>query len=224
MILAYASYAPARRSADEDPLTMMIAVGRRLLLQDGARPQRLALASMSLPGARRRVHAGLVAEALDLPRSTYCLECTTSARAATEAILALGSGLVLAADGSFAAGVLLGGAPLEARSALAEYPGLDLGAADYDEAAFLDVVRAAAAGMEADILALNPPHPRLARAAAAALGFRDPVLAPEGSGAAGPLLALFAALDRAAPGQRVLLVSYGSGSTADAIVVQKGGR
>lgn len=237
-ILGYGRYAPGRRTADEDALTMMLAAARPALAGH-ARPGRLALASMSLPYARR-VQAGLVATALDLPAGTFCLECTTSARAATEAMRALGHGLVLAADGACAAAVLLGegeAAPariVAAQSAVAEYPGLDFTPAgelavrdiqvtDYAESAYLDLVRTAAAGLRADVLALNAPHARLSRLAAGALGFGQAVLAPEGAGAAGPLLALFAALEQVPPGGSVLLVSYGSGSAADALLVEKRG-
>ncbi len=238
-ILGYGRYTPARRAADEDTLTMMLAAAQPAL-QAGVLPDRLALASMTLP-YKRRVQAGMVAGALGLPTATFCLECTTSARAATEAMRALGTGLVVAADGNHAAALLLGdegpGAPAtvrEARSALAEYPGLDFVLAgeqavrdvqvpDYAEFAYVDLVRTAAAGLKADILALNPPQARLGKIGARALGFKDPVLAPEGAGAAGPLLALIAALDKATAGQHVLLVSYGSGSAADALLVQKGG-
>lgn len=238
-ILGLGSYIPARLSSDEDALTLMLAAARSL---PGA-PQvsKLGLASMSLPYARR-VQAGMVADALNLPKGTFCLECTTSARAATEAVLALGAGLVLAADGAFGAAVLFGDAGsapspavIEAtQSAVAEYPGLeftqagetdvrDVQVSDYTEAAYVDLLRAAAEGLKADLLALNPPHPRLARRAAKELGFRDAVLAPDRAGAAGPLLALSAALKQAAPGQHVLLVSYGAGSAADALLVRKGG-
>lgn len=238
-ILGYGRYAPARPAADEDALTMMLAAARQAL-PPGARPDRLALASMSLPYSRR-VQAGLIAAALGLPAGTFCLECTTSARAATEAVRALGSGLVAAAGGALAAAVLLGegGGPATAaieaaQSAVAEYPGLeftlageqglrDVQVPDYAEAAYLDLVQAAAAGLKADLLALNPPQARLAGVAARALGYRAAVTAPEGAGAAGPLLALFAALEQAQAGQAVLLVSYGAGSAADALLVRKGG-
>lgn len=257
VVLRHAVYASPRLSADEDALTLMLEAAR-LLLRDGERPDRLALASLSLPYTRR-VQAGLMAEALSLPPSTFCLECTTSARAATEAIRALGTGLVLAADGGYGAALLLaddgttaggtapGAAPggtvsgipaeatlLAAQSALADYPGLeftpageqgirDVAVPGYSEAAYLDLVAEAARGLQADWLALNPPQPRLARRAAAHLGFREAVQAPADSGAAGPLVALSAALERAQPGQRILLVSYGAGSAADALLVQKGG-
>lgn len=96
---------------DEDALTLLIAAGRPLAV-DGCTA--LAVASRSLPYSQR-VQAGLVAEALDLGRDLYVSEHTTSARAGTEALLALqgvlqsagGSGLLLAADvatGSSAAG------------------------------------------------------------------------------------------------------------------------
>lgn len=236
-IVGYHRYTPAKLAWDEDPLTMMLETARPLLAEGGM-PDRLAIASQSLPYARR-VQAGMISTALGMPAQTFCLECTTSARAATEAVRALGTGLVLAADGAFAAGLLLGdgdGAAriLEARSALAEYPGLqftpagetevwDVQVPDYAEFAYLDLISRAAQGLEADLLALNPPHPRLGNAAARRLGFGKATLAPEGSGAAGPLLALIAALEQAAPGQRILLVSYGAGSTADALLVEKGG-
>lgn len=228
-----------RPAWDEDALTLMLEAGRRIL-RDGQRPDRLAIASLSLPYSRR-VQAGLVAEALDLPHSTFCLECTTSARAATEAIRALGTGLVLAADGRYGAAALLlegrsaaGTTILAAQSALAEYPGLeftpagergvrDVAVPGYAEAAYLDLVAVAARGLQADWLALNPPQARLARRAAAHLGFRTAVQAPTDAGAAGPLVALSAALEQARPGQRILLVSYGAGSAADALLVQKGG-
>lgn len=242
VIVRLAVYSPARAAADEDALTMMLEAARRTLA-GGERPDRLALASLSLPYSRR-VQAGLIAEALGLPRTTFCVECTTSARAATEAIRALGSGLVLAHGGSHAAGILLaerggaGDAPLgrilAVQSALAEYPGLDFVPAGeeaprdvkvpgYAEAAYLDLVREAARGLEADWLALNPPEGRLGRRAAAALGFREAAQPPSGAGAAGPLLALFAAMGAARPGDRILLVSYGAGSAADAILIEKGG-
>lgn len=243
VILRQAVYSPRRAAADEDALTMMLEAARRTLIGD-ERPDRLALASLSLP-YKRKVQAGLVAEALGLPKSTFCLECTTSARAATEAMRALGSGLILAHGGSHAAGLLLAeegsaagaeplGRILAMQSALAEYPGLDFVPAGeeaprdvavpgYAEAAYLDLVREAARGLEADWLALNPPESRLGRRAAAALGFREAAQAPAGAGAAGPLLALAAAMASAQPGQRILLVSYGSGSAADAILIQKGG-
>jgi hydroxymethylglutaryl-CoA synthase len=231
-------YTPAVKAADEDALTMMLAAADRLAL-GAPRPDRLGLASTSLPYARR-VQAGLIATALDLPAATFCLECTTSARAATEAIRALGTGLILAADGAYAAALLLGeagpglGTIRAARGALAEYPGLaftpagatglhDVAVPDYAEAAYLELVRAAAEGLRADRLALNPPTPRLGRIAARALGFAEAVTAPPESGAAGPLLALHAALAGMAPGQTLLLVSYGAGSAADALVIEKGG-
>lgn len=202
---------------DEDALTRMIAAGRGC---PGARAaHRLALASTELGGGAR-VHAGLVATALDLPPGTFCLECTASDRAATEAAGALGTGLVLAAGGPWAAAVLLD-APLPMQSAVAAYPPAD--APDYVEMAYLDLVTEAARGMRADLLALNPPAARLAPRAAAALGFPRAFTAPEGAGAAGPLLALFDALEQAAPGQRVLLVSYGAGAAADALLVTKEG-
>lgn len=236
VIQCLTSYAPALRAADEDALTMMLEAARQI---DGPLPARLGIASCSLPYARR-VQAGLIAAALDLPPSTFCLECTTSTRAATEAIRALGSGLLLAADGPYAAAALLAesGPGLavirQARSALAEYPGLqftptghsgvqDVAVPDYTEAAYLELVQAAAAGLKADRLALNPPTPKLGHRAARALGFTDLVLAPEGSGAAGPLIALKDALEGIAPGQSILLVSYGAGSAADALLIEKGG-
>lgn len=212
-----------RPAADEDALTRMIALGQALPPVD-----RLALASTSMPEARR-VRAGLVALALGLPARTFCLESTTSHRAATEAMRALGTGLLLAADGDWAAALLLGDGPGEAtvlamQSALQEDPGLPGDyVPDYAEAAYLEILQRAAAGLEADLLALNPPQPRLARPAARALGFSQAVTAPVGAGAAGPLIALRAALDQAAPGQRVLLVSYGAGSAADALLVRKEG-
>ncbi|HLO04565.1 MAG TPA: hypothetical protein VK191_15755 [Symbiobacteriaceae bacterium] len=236
VIQSLTTYSPAARAADEDALTMMLEAARRI---DGPLPARLALASCSLPYARR-VQAGLIAAALGLAPSTFCLECTTSARASTEAIRAVGTGLVLAADGRFAAALLLaasgpGLASLRAaQSALAEYPGLaftpaggeglqDVAVPDYTEAAYLELIQAAAAGLKADRLALNPPTPRLGRVAARALGYPGAVLAPEGSGAAGPLLALGEALASLTAGQTVLLVSYGAGSAADALLIEKGG-
>jgi 3-hydroxy-3-methylglutaryl CoA synthase len=194
----------------------------------------------------RRVQAGLVATALDLPPQTFCLECTTSERAGTAALRTLGSGLVLAADGEWAAGILLvrtGAGPgggdqaagaagkasvkatvLAEQSALGEYPGVGaLAPPDYAEMAYLDLVRAAAAGIKADRLVLNPPHPRLLKPAANLLGFRSATAAPAGGGAAGSLVGLLQALDDAAPGQTVLLVSYGTGSAADALLVRKEG-
>lgn len=236
VIQALTSYTPAVRAADEDALTLMLEAARQIA---ALLPARLGLASCSLPYARR-VQAGLIATALDLPASTFCLECTTSARAATEAMRGLGTGLVLAADGPFAAGILLGesgpGIALvrAVQGALAEYPGLqftpagsvgvlDVAVPDYAEAAYLELVQTAASGLRADRLALNPPTPKLGRVAARALGFAEAVLAPEGAGAAGPLLALMAALAGVAPGQTVLLVSYGAGSAADALLVEKGG-
>lgn len=234
--LRVARSAPA---ADGDVLTDLIAVGRSC---GPLRTDRLALASTGLPYARR-VQAGLAALALDLPPATFCLECTTSDRAATEAMLALRTGLVLAADGGWAAAALLGDGPAPARvvapvvasvlavqSALAEYPGLaftpagegglrDVAVPDYAELAYLELVQKAAAGLQADWLALNPPTPRLGQTAARALGFVGATCGPPG--AAGPLVALHQALGQASPGQLILLVSYGAGSAADALLVQK---
>ena len=214
---------------------MMISAGRACLagrrapggvaVASAELPGRMALASADLSGTGG-VQAGLAALALGLPAQTFCLTCTASDRAATEAWLALGTGLVLAAGPQWAAAVLAGETRvLAAQSAVAAYPGLELGAADYVEAAYLDLVSAAAAGLDrGDLLALNPPTPRLGGAAARALGFAGPVaVAPEGAGAAGPLCALSDALEQAAPGQTVLLVSYGAGSAADALLVRKEG-
>lgn len=220
MILRYVQRR-APLSPDEDALTRMIEVGREL----GAHSNRLGLASTEM-GCRGRVQAGLVAAALDLPAATFCLECTGSDRAATEAMLALREGLVLAADGEWAAGVLLGeGAPpiatlLAAQSAVAEYPDPG-GITDYAEAAYCEVIATATKGLKGDYLAVNPPSPRLGKVAAGQLGFAEAFTGP--SGAAGPLVALFAALRRAGPGERVLLVSYGAGSAADALLFRKEG-
>lgn len=174
-----------------------------------------------------QVGAGLVALALDLPASTFCLTCTASERAGTEALLALGSGLVLAADGEWAAGLLIGdaaghgGDPLATvvatRSALAAYPGLGLGAPDYVEAACLDLVAAVTHGLAGDCVLLGSADRRVAARA----GFPGAMTAPPG--AAGVLYGLLEWLESARPGQTMLAVSYGAGSAADALLVRKEG-
>lgn len=249
-ILGFGIDAPSRPSPDEDALTMSIAAARALpaeIRQMLAGVSRLALASTALPYTRR-VQAGLITAALGLPVRSFCLECCTSDRAATEALLALGSGLVIAADGRGAAAVLL--APLAPvppfplaviethSSALAEWPGLeftergatglrDVQTPDYTQAAYLEVVLAAVQGLSAPgqgpaapaLAVVAAPSQKLAQTAASAAGVTTVRLAPPG--AAGPLIGLAAALQEIGPGERVLLVAYGPGSAADALLVRK---
>ncbi len=177
-------------AVDEDELTAMIELGRRCTAQ----PQRLALASTRLDGFR----AGLVVEALGLPAATFCLQCTTPVRAGLEALRALGSGLVLAADDGVATALLVGegSAPvaeiLAERSAVSEYPGLSLGAPGYAKHAYQELIHAATSDLSADQVVESIP-------------------------------ALIEAFRKAASGERVLLVTYTPGSAADALLVQKGG-
>jgi hypothetical protein len=207
-------------AGDEDAVTRLIEVGRAL------RPvptDRLGLASVGLGAAAGA--AGLVALALDLPPATFCLTCTASDRAGTEALLALRDGLVLAADGEWAAGLLIGGdregvplaTVLATRSAVAAYPGLGLGAPDYTEAAYLDLVAEVTRGLEGDLVLMAAADRRLAARA----GYPRAALAPPG--AAGLLYGLLEWLETAQPGQTLLAVSYGAGSAADALLVQKEG-
>lgn len=248
-ILGFGIYTSARPVSDEDALTAAIVAARAVLPAHAEPVNRLAIASTNLPYTRR-VQAGLVAAALGLPLGTFCLECTTSERAATEAMLALGSGLVVAADERGAAAVLLGPghgdqvspAPLAMivahSSAVAEWPGLDFierGAVDvrdirtpdYAQSAYLDVALAAVQGLPSDpaaapaIAVVAAPNARLAQTVAAVRGVGARQVHLASSGAAGPLLGLATALDGLRPGERALLVAYGAGSAADALLVRK---
>lgn len=268
---------------DEDALTLAA------LAAQAAAPRRVAalsLASTSLPYSRR-VQAGLVAEALGLGPRVFVSEHTTSARAATEAlILQVGlvgggfpggfggngadrgtrAGLVVAAeaplaapgegDAQSAAAVALvleeGGAVAMVegfQTCAREVPGLqftpagerpvrDVQVPDYTAAAYTQALREAALPLlerlgrrieDYRFVVLNPPEPRLARTGAAAIGAGPGQWQPAwiyprvgDAGAAAPLLGLAAALDAARPGDRILLVAYGSGSAADAVSLVAG--
>ncbi|MDF2629330.1 MAG: hypothetical protein K0R39_3161 [Symbiobacteriaceae bacterium] len=239
-IAAFGRYAPEDGPApDEDALTMALEAVRAL----GALPGRvdcLALASMDLPG-RRGVQAGLLAGALGLGEVFVC-EHTTSARAGTEALLAQwgllsargGVGLTVeVAPGHGAAALLLAeGGGLAAidgfASVCAEDPGLELGVPDYVAACYTRALTQAArccmdrlgTGPEAyRHLVLNPPVPRLGPVAARAVGCSAQQTVTV---AAVPLLGLTQVLPGAAPGERVLLLAYGSGSACDAISLTVG--
>ncbi len=86
---------------DEDSLTMAVEAARDLLAARPHNPDRLVLASTTLP-FQDRSNAGLVIDALGLPDTTRPADATGSLRAATSALLAAfeqtGSTLLTAAD------------------------------------------------------------------------------------------------------------------------------
>lgn len=134
-------------------------------------------------------------------------------------------------------------------SYVAEHPGLqfsrsgaqelrDVQVPDYAEAAYGAAIGGSARPLleklgrgvaDYRFVVLNPPDPRLARSAAQVLGAKPEQWQPAFRfaetgelGAAQGLLGLAAALDAARPGDRILLLAYGSGSAADAVSLTAG--
>lgn len=109
----------------------------------------------------------------------------------------------------------------------------DIGVPGYTAEAFNRVVSRSVKGLLGQLgrrpgdyhhLVIQQPEGKLPKAVAAKLGFNEAQLTAGwlypntgDTGAASSLLGLAAALDSAAPGQRILLVSYGSGSGSDAV-------
>ncbi|HUH06281.1 MAG TPA: hypothetical protein VML96_00605 [Egibacteraceae bacterium] len=259
---------------DEDALTLALAAARDLPLDDI--PRGMALASMSLPYARR-VQAGLLVDGLGLAGAgAFISEHTTSARAGTEALTlhaALtegwgGRSVVVAAEaarghagagadarlGAGAAALLLapsGGVAslLGSEHYAAEDPGLafslageqarrDVEVPGYAAAAYQRAIGGAVdallPALDADLarfrfVVLDVDDPRLIAKALGPAGLQDQQWRPVWPypqtgelGAAGALVGLCVALDGAAAGDWILVLSYGGGSAADAIAFEAG--
>lgn len=242
-IAANHAYVPTRGGdIDEDALTMALEAAAPIAMGEVAF---LSLASTSLPYARR-VQAGMLSGALGLGTGLFVTEHTTSERAGTEALITQvgllrgqpGARVLVVAAATVAVALLLADEGDVARvEGVASYasddPGLkftrsgedrlrDVQVADYTAAAYTEAVRGAAGSLLRNLgrsaadyrfVVLNPPEPQLARRGAEAIGAG----AQQCQAATEPLQGLASALDAARPGDRILLVAYGSGSAADAI-------
>jgi hydroxymethylglutaryl-CoA synthase len=251
---------------DEDALTQAVEAARSLAL-DGPAPAAVTFASTSAPFLDRS-QAGILAEALALPRTAHTMDTAGCRRAATSALLRAlqggGTGVELIAAGERrvtqpgsaqsmnwgdgGSAVRVGDGPGVARllgaacvahdlldTVTSAEGGLPYAAEDrfVRDIAVADVllpaVRAACtdAGVApGDITWAVVPEPVSGtyRVVAKAAGLGAPNLCEEVAaragdlGAAMPLFGLALALERAQPGDRILLVGFGNG--ADALILE----